>query len=150
MHVFSLLNTWKGEVYFVFDLSWSIRVNIVKSIAHALSYMHHDCTPPIVHRDISSNNILLNSKLEAAFVADFGAARLLNPDSSNFTIIVGTRFDIFTFAELAYTMVGSNRKKKSDVYSFGFGVVALEIMMGRHPGEESYSIHYHLSSPLKI
>lgn len=91
MHVFSLLNTWKGEVYFVFDLSWSIRVNIVKSIAHVLSYMHHDCTPPIVHRNISSNNILLNSKLEAAFMADFGAARLLDPDSSNFTIIVGTR-----------------------------------------------------------
>ncbi|KAH9735400.1 protein kinase domain-containing protein [Citrus sinensis] len=52
------------------------------SVAHALSYLHHDCTLSIVHRDISSNNILLDSNLEA-FVADFGTARLLHVDSSN-------------------------------------------------------------------
>ena len=40
------------------------RVNVVKGIANALSYMHHDCALPIIHRDISSNNILLDSKLE--------------------------------------------------------------------------------------
>lgn len=70
-------------------LGWKQRVNIIKDIAHALSYLHHDCTPPIVHRDISSNNILLNSESKA-FVADFGVARLLNPDSSNNTILAGT------------------------------------------------------------
>ena len=70
-------------------LDWSKRVNIVKNVAHALSYMHHDCTPPIIHRDISSNNILLNSELEG-FVSDFGIARLLNPDSSNRTLVAGT------------------------------------------------------------
>ncbi|KAM7465263.1 hypothetical protein LguiB_012825 [Lonicera macranthoides] len=72
------------------ELDWTKRVSVVKGIAHALSYMHHDCTPPIAHRDISSNNILLNSKKDA-FVADFGAARLLSPDSSNQTVIAGTR-----------------------------------------------------------
>jgi serine/threonine protein kinase len=51
--------------------------------------MHHDYTPPIVHRDISSNNILLNSEMEAFFV-DFGASRLLDPDSTNQTIVAGT------------------------------------------------------------
>jgi hypothetical protein len=51
--------------------------------------MHHDYTPPIVHRDISSNNILLNSEMEA-FFADFGASRLLDPDSTNQTIVAGT------------------------------------------------------------
>ncbi|XP_031281005.1 MDIS1-interacting receptor like kinase 2-like [Pistacia vera] len=71
------------------ELDWSKRVNIVKNIAHALSYLHHDCTPSIVHHDLPSNNILLNSKLEA-FVADFGLARLLHPDSSNRTILAGT------------------------------------------------------------
>ena len=71
------------------ELDWSKRVNIVKNIAHALSYMHHDCTPPIIHRDISSNNILLNSELEG-FVSDFGIVRLLDPDSSNQTLVVGT------------------------------------------------------------
>ena len=70
-------------------LDWTRRVNIIKCIAHAISHMHHECVPIIVHRDISSNNILLNSKLEA-FVSDFGTARLLDPDSSNQTLVAGT------------------------------------------------------------
>ncbi|KAD4178744.1 hypothetical protein E3N88_27335 [Mikania micrantha] len=62
------------------EVDWMKRVNIIKDVAHALAYMHHDCSPPIVHRDISTNNILLNSEMEG-FVADFGAARLIDPDS---------------------------------------------------------------------
>ncbi|KAB1226531.1 hypothetical protein CJ030_MR1G018138 [Morella rubra] len=69
------------------DLDWRKRVDIIKGITHALSYMHHECFPAIVHRDISSKNILLNSKLEAC-VADFGTAKLLDPDSSNQTLLV--------------------------------------------------------------
>ncbi|KAK1381337.1 hypothetical protein POM88_028081 [Heracleum sosnowskyi] len=109
------------------ELDWSKRVNIVKGIAHALSYLHNDCSPPIVHRDISSNNILLNSHLEG-FVADFGASRLLDPDLSNQTMVAGTYG--YIAPELAYTMVVT---EKCDVYSFG--VMALEIMMGSHPGD---------------
>ncbi|KAJ7962172.1 putative Receptor protein kinase [Quillaja saponaria] len=107
------------------ELTWSKRVNIVKSIGHALCYMHHDCTPTIIHRDITSSNILLNTELEP-FVSDFGIARLLDPDSSNQTLLVGTYG--YIAPELAYTMVVT---EKCDVYSFG--VVALETMMGRHP-----------------
>ena len=71
------------------ELDWNKRVAIMKSIAHSLSYMHHDYTPPIVHRDISSNNILLNSEMKS-FVADFETSRLLNPDSSNLTRVAET------------------------------------------------------------
>ncbi|XVF60495.1 hypothetical protein PTKIN_Ptkin08bG0051900 [Pterospermum kingtungense] len=109
------------------ELDWTKRVQIIKDTASALSYLHHDCCPPIVHRDISSNNILLNSYLEA-FVSDFGTARLLDPDSSNQTMLVGTYG--YVAPELAYTIVVT---EKSDVYSFG--VLALEILMGKHPGE---------------
>ncbi|KAJ9683606.1 hypothetical protein PVL29_019252 [Vitis rotundifolia] len=109
------------------ELDWVKRVNIVKHMANALSYMHHDCTPPIIHRDISSNNILLDSKLEG-FVSDFGTARLLDPDSSNQTLVAGTYG--YIAPEFAYTMVVT---EKCDVYSFG--VVALETMIGKHPGE---------------
>ncbi|KAM7465260.1 hypothetical protein LguiB_012822 [Lonicera macranthoides] len=111
----------------VVELGWTKRLSVIKGIAHALSYMLHDCTPPIAHRDISSNNILLNSKQDA-FVADFGAARLLSPDSSNQTIIAGTHG--YIAPELAYTMVVT---EKCDVYSFG--VVTLEILIGKHPGD---------------
>lgn len=83
--LFLALSTEMGAL----ELNWNKRVNIVRGIANALSYMHHDCTTPLVHRDITSSNILLNSKWEA-FVGDFGTARLLIPDSSNETTLAGT------------------------------------------------------------
>ncbi|KAJ1413620.1 Tyrosine-protein kinase, active site [Sesbania bispinosa] len=109
------------------ELNWSKRINIVKEIAYALSHMHHHCVQPIVHRDVTSNNVLLNSELQA-FVSDFGIARLLNCHSSNQSMLVGTRG--YVAPELAYTLTVTT---KVDVYSFG--VVALETMMGRHPAE---------------
>ncbi|XP_059281187.1 MDIS1-interacting receptor like kinase 2-like, partial [Lycium ferocissimum] len=83
-------------------LDWLKRVNIIKGVAFALSYMHQDCSPPIVHRDISSSNVLLDLEYEAR-VSDF---------------------------ELAYTMKVT---QMCDVYSFG--VLALEIIKGKHLGE---------------
>ncbi|XP_065041303.1 MDIS1-interacting receptor like kinase 2-like isoform X1 [Musa acuminata AAA Group] len=49
------------------ELDWGMRVNIVKDVARALFYMHHDCVPPIVHRDVTSNNILLDSNSRLVF-----------------------------------------------------------------------------------
>ncbi|XP_011034856.1 PREDICTED: probable leucine-rich repeat receptor-like protein kinase At1g35710 isoform X2 [Populus euphratica] len=109
------------------ELKWMKRAHVIKDIAHALSYLHHDCNPAIVHRDISSSNVLLNSESKS-FVADFGVARLLDPGSSNHTVLAGTYG--YIAPELAYTMVVT---EKCDVYSFG--VVALESLMGRHPGD---------------
>ncbi|GMY13612.1 probable leucine-rich repeat receptor-like protein kinase At1g35710 [Fagus crenata] len=71
-----------------------------------------------------------------AFVSDFGIAKLLDPNSSNQTLVVGTYG--YIAPELAYTMVVT---EKCDVYSFG--MVVLEILMGIHPGELLTS----LSSP---
>ncbi|CAH1413982.1 unnamed protein product [Lactuca virosa] len=104
------------------ELDWLKRVNIVKTIANGLAYMHHDCSPPIIHRGICIANILLDSDYEA-HISDFGTSKLLKLDSSNWTTIAGTY-------ELAYTMVATER---CDVYSFG--IVALEVIMGKHPGE---------------
>ena len=58
------------------ELDLNNRVNIIKGVAHALSYMHHDCSPPIVHRDISSKNVLLDLEYEA-HVSDFDTIRFL-------------------------------------------------------------------------
>ncbi|KAL7209572.1 hypothetical protein ACSBR1_031178 [Camellia fascicularis] len=57
------------------ELDWFKRVEVIRSVAHALCYMHHSCMPPIIHRDISSKNVLLNLELEA-HVSDFGTARV--------------------------------------------------------------------------
>ncbi|KAJ6876365.1 MDIS1-interacting receptor like kinase 2-like [Populus alba x Populus x berolinensis] len=84
-------------------------------------------TPLRLFIDISSNNVLLDSEYEA-HVSDFGTARLLMPDSSNWTSFAGT-FG-YTAPELAYTM---KVDEKCDVYSFG--VLTLEVMMGKHPGD---------------
>ncbi|WJX75193.1 non-specific serine/threonine protein kinase [Trifolium repens] len=124
------------------ELKWRKRVNIVKRVASALSYLHHDFTSPIVHRDISSGNILLNNEWQPS-VSDFGTARLLQHDSSNRTIVAGTIG--YIAPELAYTMVVS---EKCDVYSFG--VVTLETLMGRHPQEILSSLQLASTQSMKL
>ncbi|XP_061944046.1 MDIS1-interacting receptor like kinase 2-like isoform X1 [Populus nigra] len=120
------------------ELDWMKRLNVVKGMAGALSYLHHSCSPPIIHRDITSNNVLLDLEYEA-HVSDFGTARMLMPDSSNWTSFAGT-FG-YTAPELAYTMKVT---EKCDVYSFG--VVTMEVMMGRHPGDLISTISSQASS----
>ncbi|CAH2050343.1 unnamed protein product [Thlaspi arvense] len=109
------------------ELDWPKRVNIVKGVAHALSYMHHDCSPSIVHRDLSSNNILIDEEYEAR-ISDFGNAKLLKLNSSNWSAIAGTYG--YVAPELAYM---TKVTAKVDVY--GFGVLALEVLQGKHPGD---------------
>ncbi|OWM63595.1 MDIS1-interacting receptor like kinase 2-like [Punica granatum] len=114
------------------ELDWDKRVNVIKGVANAIHYMHYDCSPPVIHRDISSSNVLLDSDFEA-HVSDFGTARLLKFDSWTWTGVAGTYG--YIAPELAYTMKVT---EKCDVYSFG--VVALETLMGRHPAEMMCSI----------
>ncbi|KAF5477585.1 hypothetical protein F2P56_004209 [Juglans regia] len=109
------------------EFDWSKRLNIVKGVAYALSYMHHDCSPPIIHRDIKSNNILLDSQY-VAHVSDFGIAKILEIDSSNWTSLAGTYG--YIAPELTYTM---KITEKCDVYSFG--VLSLEVIMEKYPGD---------------
>ncbi|OMP03181.1 hypothetical protein COLO4_10593 [Corchorus olitorius] len=106
-------------------LGWPTRLKIVRGLAHAIAYLHHDCSPPIIHRDISLNNILVESGFEPK-LSDFGIARLLNPHSTNRTAVVGSYG--YIAPELALTM---RITEKCDIYSFG--VVALEIMLAKHP-----------------
>ncbi|PSS19506.1 MDIS1-interacting receptor like kinase [Actinidia chinensis var. chinensis] len=120
------------------ELDWIKRVNVVKGVANALSYMHHDSSPPIIHRDISSKNVLFDSEYRA-HISDFGTARFVESDTSNWTSFAGT----FGYAapELAYTM---EVNAKCDVYSFG--VLTLELIMGKHPGDLIFSLSSSSSS----
>nr|DAD19468.1 TPA_asm: hypothetical protein HUJ06_020931 [Nelumbo nucifera] len=57
-------------------LQWETRYRIAVEAAKGLCYLHHDCSPLIIHKDMKSNNILLDSYFEA-HVADFGHAKFL-------------------------------------------------------------------------
>lgn len=63
-------------------VQWENRFNIALGVAEGLAYLHHDCVPPIIHRDVKAHNILLGGRYEAC-LADFGLARLVEDDSGN-------------------------------------------------------------------
>ncbi|CAN6293295.1 unnamed protein product [Urochloa humidicola] len=111
---------------------WAERVRAVGGVAHALAYLHHDCSPPVVHRDVTAGNVLLDADFEPR-VSDFGTARFV--DDPGRTASVAGSYG-YMAPELAYMAKATT---KCDVYSFG--VVALETLMGRHPGELICSLH---------
>ncbi|CAL5050181.1 unnamed protein product [Urochloa decumbens] len=110
-------------------LGWEARARVAAEAARGLCYLHHDCEPRIIHRDVKSNNILLDSAFEA-HVADFGLAKFLGgvggAASECMSAIAGSYG--YIAPEYAYTL---RVDEKSDVYSFG--VVLLELITGRRP-----------------
>ncbi|KAL8268715.1 hypothetical protein R6Q59_002513 [Mikania micrantha] len=106
-------------------LSWKKRLQIGYDAAQGLEYMHHGCTPPIVHRDVKCSNILLNENLQAK-LADFGLSKAFtNGDATHVsTIIAGTP----GYLDPEY-YITNRLTEKSDVYSFG--IVLLELITGR-------------------
>ncbi|KAF8082797.1 hypothetical protein N665_0807s0006 [Sinapis alba] len=111
-------------------LEWSKRVRIAIGSAKGLAYLHEDCHPKIIHRDIKSANILLDDEYEAQ-VADFGLARLNDTTQTH----VSTRV-MGTFGYLAPEYASSGKlTDRSDVFSFG--VVLLELVTGRKPVDQN-------------
>ncbi|XP_062193321.1 receptor-like protein kinase HSL1 [Phragmites australis] len=106
-------------------LDWPMRYKIAFNAAEGLSYLHHDCAPPIVHRDVKSNNILLDAEYGAK-VADFGVAKTIGDGSATMSVIAGSCG--YIAPEYAYTL---RVTEKSDIYSFG--VVILELVTGKKP-----------------
>ncbi|KAK9293099.1 hypothetical protein L1049_021084 [Liquidambar formosana] len=107
-------------------LDWQTRFMVALGAAQGLSYLHHDCKPRIVHRDIKSNNILLDYNFEA-HVGDFGLAKVIDmPQSKSMSAVAGSYG--YIAPEYAYTMKVT---EKCDIYSYG--VVLLELLTGRTP-----------------
>lgn len=112
-------------------LDWPTRQRIALGAARGISYLHHDCIPHIIHRDIKSSNILLDQNMEAR-VSDFGLATLMEPNKTHVSTIVAG-----TFGYLAPEYFDTGRATiKGDVYSFG--VVLLELLTGKKPSDESF------------
>jgi serine/threonine protein kinase len=71
-------------------LDWEARYQIAVGAAQGLAYLHHDCKPAIVHRDIKCNNILLDENMKA-HVGDFGLAKLIDvPYSISASAVAGS------------------------------------------------------------
>ncbi|XP_065860833.1 protein STRUBBELIG-RECEPTOR FAMILY 5 [Euphorbia lathyris] len=105
-------------------LTWNTRVKIALGTARAVEYLHEVCSPPFIHKNIKSSNILLDLDLNP-HLSDYGLANFHHRTSQN--LGVGYNAPECTKPS-AYTM-------KSDIYSFG--VVMLELLSGRKPVDNS-------------
>ncbi|GMJ07820.1 hypothetical protein HRI_004451200 [Hibiscus trionum] len=71
-------------------MDWEVRLKVAAGAAHGIAYLHEDCHPRIIHRDIKSSNILLHNNFEAQ-VSDFGLAKLaLDSNTHVTTRVMGT------------------------------------------------------------
>ncbi|CAM8888483.1 unnamed protein product [Rhodiola kirilowii] len=108
-------------------LEWDLRYQIILGAAQGLAYLHHDCVPPIVHRDIKANNILIGLHFEP-YIADFGLAKMVEDgDFAKSSNTVAGSYG-YIAPEYGYSM---KITEKSDVYSYG--VVVLEVLTAKQP-----------------
>ncbi|KAI3985751.1 hypothetical protein MKX01_030665 [Papaver californicum] len=104
-------------------LDWNTRKRIALGTGRGLMYLHEQCDPKIIHRDVKAANVLLDYYCEA-IVGDFGLAKLLDHADSHVTTAVRG-----TVGHIApeYLSTGQS-SEKTDV--FGFGILLLELITG--------------------
>lgn len=105
-------------------LDWNTRKRIALGAARGLLYLHEQCDPKIIHRDVKAANVLLDDYCEA-IVGDFGLAKLLDHSDSHVTTAVRG-----TVGHIAPEYLSTGQSSdKTDV--FGFGILLLELITGR-------------------
>ncbi|KAH8504334.1 hypothetical protein H0E87_011842 [Populus deltoides] len=117
-------------------LEWETRLKIAIGSAKGLAYLHEDCHPKIIHRDIKASNILLDHNFEAK-VSDFGLAKSFSDASASSTHISTRVVGTFGYMAPEYALSGK-LTDKSDVYSYG--VVLLELITGHPPISPAESV----------
>ncbi|KAL6570984.1 Protein NSP-INTERACTING KINASE 2 [Orobanche gracilis] len=105
-------------------LDWGTRKRVALGAARGLLYLHEQCDPKIIHRDVKAANILLDDDCEAV-VGDFGLAKLLDHRDSHITTAVRG-----TVGHIAPEYLSTGQSSdKTDV--FGFGILLLELITGQ-------------------
>lgn len=121
------------------NLDWEIRLKIAVGLAQGVEYLHHDCVPKIIHRDIKSSNLLLDSDMEA-HLGDFGLAKVLLDDQDSSSNTESQTWFAGSYGyiapEYAYTLKAT---EKSDVYSMG--IVLMELVTGRMPTAGTFGVN---------
>ncbi|XP_075501341.1 uncharacterized protein LOC142539637 isoform X1 [Primulina tabacum] len=116
-------------------LDWETRLKVAVGAAQGLAYLHHDCNPRIIHRDVKSSNILLDENFEA-HLSDFGIAKCLPTAKTHAsTYVLGT----IGYIDPEYART-SRLTEKSDVYSFG--IVLLELLTGKKAVDNDSNLHH--------
>ncbi|XP_057769711.1 LRR receptor-like serine/threonine-protein kinase RPK2 [Salvia miltiorrhiza] len=113
-------------------VDWRILHKIALDISYALAYLHDQCVPRVLHRDVKPSNILLDQDYNA-YLSDFGLARLLGTSETHATTGVAGTFG-YVAPEYAMTCRVSD---KADVYSYG--VVLLELISDKKALDPSFS-----------
>ncbi|XP_077211324.1 LRR receptor-like serine/threonine-protein kinase RPK2 [Tasmannia lanceolata] len=113
-------------------VDWRMLHKIALDIARALAYLHEQCVPRVLHRDVKPSNILLDNEYNA-YLSDFGLARLLGTSETHATTGVAGTFG-YVAPEYAMTCRVSD---KADVYSYG--VVLLELISDKKALDPSFS-----------
>lgn len=108
-------------------LDWAARKKIAIGSARGLAFLHHSCIPHIIHRDMKSSNVLLDSNLDAR-VSDFGMARLMNALDTHLSVSTLAGTPGYVPPEYYQSFRCTT---KGDVYSYG--VVLLELLSGKKP-----------------
>ncbi|XP_059282932.1 G-type lectin S-receptor-like serine/threonine-protein kinase At4g27290 [Lycium ferocissimum] len=129
--------------YFIFDpsrkasLVWKNRFDIAMGISRGLLYLHQDSRLRIIHRDIKTSNILLDSDMNAK-ISDFGLAKIFGGDQveGKTKRVIGT----YGYMSPEYAVDGKY-SVKSDVFSIG--VIILEIVSGRKNRKFHHLEHHH-------
>ncbi|XP_002516048.2 proline-rich receptor-like protein kinase PERK15 [Ricinus communis] len=119
-------------------MNWPTRMKIAKGSAKGLKYLHEDCKPRIIHRDIKADNILLGDDFEPK-LADFGLAKYFPDAATHVSTDVKGTFG-YLAPEYASTRMLTD---KSDVYSFG--VMLLELITGKLPVDISCYGHTNIA-----
>ncbi|ETP35091.1 TKL/DRK protein kinase [Phytophthora nicotianae P10297] len=121
-------------------LSWARdKIHMAVGVAQALKYLH-DRTPPLIHRDLKSNNILLTDKLEPKLI-DFGVSR----DTVDLTMTAGVGTPYWTAPEI---LEGKRYTEQADIYSFG--VVLTELDTNKIPYSDATTEHGGKPKPFQI
>ncbi|KAF7827543.1 serine/threonine-protein kinase BRI1-like 2 [Senna tora] len=112
------------------NLTWEERKKIARGAAKGLCFLHHNCIPHIIHRDMKSSNVLLDHEMEAR-VSDFGMARLISALDTHLSVstLAGTPGYVPPEYYQSFRCTA-----KGDVYSFG--VVMLELLTGKRPTDK--------------
>ncbi|XP_050244649.1 probable L-type lectin-domain containing receptor kinase S.5 [Quercus robur] len=121
-------------------LTWEKRHIIIHGVAEALDYLHNGCENRVLHRDIKASNIMLDSEYNAK-LGDFGLARTIQQRGKTHHSTIEMAGTPGYMAPETFHI--SRATVETDVYSFG--VLVLEVLCGRKPGNQIEENNYNSS-----